>query len=146
MIRVPLMLIILPVLIVLSSATWRTDFAQAKQDAAKQNKNILLKFSGSDWCIPCIKMEKKLFDQDTFQHYATDHLLMVNADFPRQKKNKLSDELIKANEALAEQYNKEGHFPYTVLLDANGKVLKVWDGYKDMTPEEFINDIKNAIP
>lgn len=146
MIRVPLMLIILPVLIVLSSATWRTDFAQAKQDAAKQNKNILLKFSGSDWCIPCIKMKKKLFDQDTFQHYATDHLLMVNADFPRQKKNKLSDELIKANEALAEQYNKEGHFPYTILLDANGKVLKVWDGYKDMTPEEFINDIKNATP
>lgn len=146
MIRVPLMLIILPVLIVFSSATWRTDFAQAKQDAAKQDKNILLKFSGSDWCIPCIKMEKKLFDQDAFQHYATDHLLMVNADFPRQKKNKLSDELIKANEALAEQYNKEGHFPYTVLLDANGKVLKVWDGYKDITPEEFITDIKNATP
>lgn len=146
MIRVPLLLIILPVLIVLSSATWRTDFAQAKQDAAKQNKNILLKFSGSDWCIPCIKMEKKLFDQDTFQHYATDHLLMVNADFPRQKKNKLSDELIKANEALAEQYNKEGHFPYTVLLDGNGKVLKVWDGYKDITPEEFITDIRNATP
>ncbi len=131
--------------LVFASASWRTDFAVAKQDAAKQHKYIILKFSGSDWCIPCIKMEKKIFDKDAFQQYANDKLILVNADFPRQKKNMPDAEVIKANEMLAEQYNKSGHFPLTLLLDANGKVLKTWDGYKDTTPEEFVAQIKTVI-
>lgn len=132
-------------LIFLTSATWQTDFAKAKAEAAAQHKYILLKFSGSDWCIPCIKMEKRIFDQESFQDYANDKLVLVNADFPRQKKNMPDKEQVKANEALAEQYNKQGHFPYTLLLDAKGNVVKEWDGYKDATPEQFIDQIKAAI-
>ncbi|MEZ5017893.1 MAG: thioredoxin family protein [Flavipsychrobacter sp.] len=131
--------------VLLMSATWRTDFSKAKTEAKQEHKYILIKFSGSDWCIPCIKMEKRIFDKEPFQNYANGNLILINADFPRQKKNKLDKELVKANEALAEQYNKSGHFPYTLLLDANGKVLKTWDGYKDATPEEFVSEIKAAI-
>ncbi|MCB0696298.1 MAG: thioredoxin family protein [Chitinophagaceae bacterium] len=127
------------------SAAWRTDFAQAKTDAAKQHKYIILKFSGSDWCIPCIRMKKKIFDQEVFQQYAKEKLILVNADFPRQKKNMPAEDVIKANDALAEQYNKSGHFPLTLLLDAEGKILKTWDGYKDMTPEEFVKEIKGVL-
>ena len=142
--KLPQLLLLLSI-VFLTSATWRTDFTQAKADAAKQNKYILLKFSGSDWCIPCIKMEKKIFDKDAFQQYANDKLILINADFPRQKKNRLSKDLVKSNEALAEQYNKSGHFPYTVLIDAKGKVIESWDGYKDATPEEFVTQIKAAL-
>lgn len=131
-------------LVVLTSANWRTDFQKAKSEAKQQHKYILLKFSGSDWCIPCIKMEKRIFDQAPFQQYAKDKLIMVNADFPRQKKNQPAADVVKSNEMLAETYNKTGHFPYTVLLDADGKVLKTWDGYKDATPEEFVKEIKAA--
>lgn len=131
--------------LVFASASWRTDFAVAKTEAALQHKYIILKFSGSDWCIPCIKMEKKIFDQDAFQQYAEGKLILVNADFPRQKKNMPTDDIVKSNEMLAEQYNKSGHFPLTLLLDAEGKVLKTWDGYKDATPEGFVAEIKAAI-
>lgn len=131
--------------IIFLSASWRTDFATAKTDAAAEHKYILLKFSGSDWCIPCIKMEKRIFDKEVFQQYAKDKLILVNADFPRQKKNMPTDDIVKSNEMLAEQYNKSGHFPLTLLLDANGKVLKTWDGYKDATPEDFVTQVKAAI-
>lgn len=131
-------------LLLLCSATWRTDFEQAKTEAAQQHKYVLLKFSGSDWCLPCIRMEKKVFSDENFEAYAQEHLVLVNADFPQQKKNKPSKEIIQQNEALAEQYNKEGKFPYTILLDAEGKVLKEWNGYKDETPESFMADI-NAV-
>lgn len=124
-----------------TSATWRSNFEQAKSEAKKDHKLILLKFSGSDWCVPCIRMEKDVFNADTFTQFAEDKLVMVNADFPR-KKSGLDKAIIKQNEALAEQYDKEGHFPYTVLLDADGKVLKVWDGYKGDKPEEFIDQIQ----
>ncbi|MNR02506.1 hypothetical protein D3C85_1183610 [compost metagenome] len=65
----------------------------------------------------------------------------MRADFPRQKKNQLPKEQIKLNESLAELYNKDGKFPYTVLVDENGKVLKSWDGFPDESPQAFVSEI-----
>lgn len=139
--RAIIALLVLP-LFLMSAGIWRNDFDKAKADAKAQHKLILLKFSGSDWCIPCIRMEKDIFTQDTFQHFAQGNLIMVNADFPRLAKNKLDKAVLKQNDMLAEKYNKEGHFPYTVLLDPDGKVLKVWDGYTGMKPEDLMQQIK----
>jgi thioredoxin-related protein len=124
------------------SVTWLGDFNTAKTEAAKTHKLILINFSGSDWCGPCIRLRKEILESSNFEGYATDHLLLVRADFPRQKKNQPSKEQIKLNEELAEKYNAEGKFPYTLLVDENGKVLKAWDGYPDETPEQFVTDVK----
>jgi thioredoxin-related protein len=121
---------------------WNTSFEQAKVKAANENKLILLNFSGSDWCGPCIKLHKDIFDSEVFVEYAKRNLVLVNADFPRSKKNMPSKEQVKANEALAEKYNSKGVFPYTLLLDANGKVLKSWEGYPKLSAEEFIDELK----
>lgn len=120
---------------------WKTDFASAKQEATQSHKYILLNFSGSDWCVPCIRLKKDVFETGTFQNFATEKLVLVRADFPRLSKNKLSPQQTEHNEALAEKYNPEGKFPYTLLIDANGKVVKTWDGYTNTPPEEFISQI-----
>ena len=127
--------------LLLMSARWETDFARAKEEARASNKHILLSFSGSDWCIPCIKTKKEIFEKESFIKFADSNLILVNADFPRLKKNSLSKELTKQNDALAEQYDKDGIFPETLLLSADGKVLKEWHGYQDMTPEHFVSQI-----
>lgn len=134
----------LPVLFLLlfTKHTWLTDFEKGKTEAAKSNKLIVLNFSGSDWCGPCIRLKKEIFESDTFENYSAEKLVLINADFPRYKKNQLSKEQVKANEDLAEKYNSEGRFPFTVLLDTNGKVLKQWDGFPNETPEKFVNEIK----
>ena len=129
--------------ILMMSAGWRTDFDKAMADAKRDHKLVLLKFSGSDWCLPCIRMEKEVFTNDSFSHFAADNLVMVNADFPRLSKNKLDNILLKQNEGLAERYDKAGHFPLTLLIDENGKVLKSWVGYTGAKPEEFIRLIKS---
>jgi thioredoxin-related protein len=116
-----------------SSIEWTTDFAKAKAEASTQNKYILLNFSGSDWCGPCMKLKKEVLDSEDFLKFAETKLILVRADFPRSKKNRLSPELTKHNEALAEKYNNEGKFPLTVLVDANGNVVKSWDGYNSST-------------
>ena len=69
-------------------------------------------------------------------------LVMYNADFPRNKKNALPKELKKQNESLADKYNPEGKFPFTLLLDTNGRILKSWDGYPDQTPGQFTQLVK----
>jgi thioredoxin-related protein len=111
------------------SSNWSTDFENAKKEAITNQKLILLNFSGSDWCGPCIKLKKEILDTEEFINYSEKCLVLIRADFPRAKKNQLTPELKKANEALAEKYNNKGKFPFTVLIDAKGKVLKEWEGY-----------------
>jgi thioredoxin-related protein len=129
-----------------STTNWQTDFVQAQADAAKSQKHILLNFAGSDWCAPCIRLSKEYFDHAEFQRYASDHLVLVRADFPRLKKNRLDKVQTKRNEDLAERYNPNGAFPLTVLVDAKGKIIKAWDGFpKASTVSAFIGEINLAI-
>ncbi|WP_447768432.1 thioredoxin family protein [Sphingobacterium faecium] len=127
--------------IIPTSLIWSDNYHEAQQQAKITHKNILINFSGSDWCIPCIRLRKEIFESAIFQDYAADKLLLVRADFPRQKKNRLSIDQVKRNEALAEQYNPDGKFPYTLLLDENGKILKSWDGYPNITAERFVKEV-----
>ena len=60
------------------------------------------------------------------------------------KKNQLSKEKQAQNDALADAYNKNGTFPLTLLLSADGKILKQWEGFPNETTEEFITDISSA--
>jgi len=120
---------------------WLGNFNEAKTEAAKSHKLILVNFSGSDWCGPCIRERKEILESAAFENFASEHLVLVRADFPRQKKNQLSKEQVKLNEALADKYNAEGKFPYTLLMDENGKVLKVWDGFPGVSPDVFVAQI-----
>ena len=126
------------------NTTWLGDFNEATTEAAKSHKYILINFSGSDWCGPCIRERKEILENEVFEKYASDHLVLVRADFPRQKKNQLSKEQTKKNEALADKYNPEGKFPYTLLVDEHGKVVKDWDGFPNESPENFVSQIASS--
>ena len=128
-----------------TSNIWETDLNKAKQSAENEHKYILLNFSGSDWCGPCIKMHKEIFETEEFDQYAKDNLVLLKADFPRLKKNQLTKEQQSRNDQLAEVYNKEGKFPFTLLLNSDGKVLKSWDGYPHLSPDAFVNEVKAGI-
>ena len=124
-----------------SNITWLGDFNSAKTEAASSNKLIMVNFSGSDWCGPCIRLRKEILESATFEDYAKNHLVLVRADFPRQKKNQLDAAQVKRNEALADKYNPEGKFPFTLRIDKDGKVLRAWDGYPNESPEKFVSEI-----
>jgi thioredoxin-related protein len=133
------------IILLCSFTDWHNNLDEAKLLAAKEHKYILLNFSGSDWCGPCIRMHKEIFDDATFEQFANINLVMVNADFPRNKKNQLSKEQQALNDKMADVYNKQGAFPYTLLLDVNGKVLKAWEGYPKDDVASFIQEIKQTI-
>ncbi|WP_374445898.1 thioredoxin family protein [Epilithonimonas sp.] len=116
----------------------------AKKTAAENKELILLNFSGSDWCIPCIKLHKNIIETNEFKKLEAENIIVyINADFPRNKKNQLSPAMKKENAALADQYNPNGIFPYTLLLDAGGKVLKTWEGLPSETAGMFASSIRN---
>jgi len=124
---------------------WLTDFEQARSLAKQEQKYILLNFSGSDWCAPCIKMKRDVFEQPVFQNYAAQKLVLLQADFPRTKKKQLDPALKAHNEKLADKYNRQGKFPLTLLLDVEGNVIYSWDGYTGNTADEFLTQIQKAL-
>ena len=122
------------------SQNWELDFEHAKKQAREEQKQILLVFSGSDWCAPCIKLDQQIWQTETFQTHANDNLVLLRADFPKRKSNRLPKEQELKNTKLAELYNTEGYFPLVVLMNADGKVIHKL-GYKNLSPEEYITAI-----
>jgi thioredoxin-related protein len=129
----------------LAASGWHYNLNEARQLAKDQHKHILLNFSGSDWCGPCIQLRKQILDNPDFLQMADTTLVLVNADFPRSKKNQPSAQQQVQNNAMADKYNSQGKFPYTLLLDADGKVLKTWEGFPNEKPADFVLEVRNAI-
>lgn len=135
-------LVFIIAMVLVTSGDWLNDFEQAKKLASEQNKLILVNFAGSDWCAPCIKMKREVFETPEFQSYAGEKLILVRADFPRQKKNQLDPAQKQHNEKLAELYNPAGKFPLTLLLTADGKVIREWDGYAGTSATAFVEQLR----
>lgn len=121
---------------------WKTNFEEAKKIANAESKNILLVFSGSDWCAPCIKLDKNIWQSDEFKKASAENWVLLKADFPKKKANLLPEEQKKANDALAEKYNREGSYPKVVILDKDGVILGIL-GYKNIAPAAYIELIKS---
>ena len=109
--------------VLVSESQWFTDFEQSKEAAGVSNKVILMVFSGSDWCKPCIRLDQNVFQDESFRDYAREHLVLLKVDFPRKRENKLENDQRVQNEALAEKYNKTGSFPLVLVLDSTGEVV-----------------------
>ena len=124
------------------SQNWMADLEESKKLAVVGNKKIILVFQGSDWCAPCINLDKKIWNSEEFKEYAKNNYVMLRADFPRKKKNALSEIQQKKNNGLAALYNKNGYFPFVVILDKSGKKLGEM-GYLKISPNEYINKINS---
>jgi hypothetical protein len=128
-----------------ATSGWHYNLDEARQLAQDQHKHILLNFSGSDWCGPCILLRRQILDNPDFMQMADTSLILVNADFPRSRKNQLSSQQQALNNAMADKYNAQGKFPYTVLLKADGRILKAWEGLPNEKPAEFAAEVRVAI-
>ena len=116
---------------------WQTDYEAALATAKATKKNVLLDFTGSDWCGPCIQMKKAVFSKSAFLNYAKQHLVLVEIDYPRTKT--LPEQLKKQNDRLLYQYeiDKSG-YPTVILLDPDGKPLGQLEGYAGERPGDVI--------
>ena len=120
-----------------TAAEWGTDLPKAQAQAKKENKLVLLDFTGSDWCGWCIKLKQEVFDTAEFKAYAAKNLVLVEVDFPRSKPQ--SAELKKANKALQEKYKIQG-YPTIIVLNGDGKQVGEL-GYMKGGPKPFIAEL-----
>jgi len=127
-----------------SAQNWKSSYEEALSISKAENKPIVLVFAGSDWCAPCIKLERNIWQSNAFVSYSNEHYVLYKADFPRKKANQLATDIKQQNNKLAETYNPHGHFPLVVLLDSNEKVLGN-TAYKKISPDEYISLLNSFI-
>lgn len=142
--KITILLTLLSFSVFSQEVKWTHNIDSAKIESKETSKLILLKFSGSDWCANCKRLDKTLFESDIFKSFAPNNLILVEADFPMKKKNRLSKEQQEHNDQLAEKFNKSGSFPLVIILNEKGELLG-----KIKTPknniEDYIQQIKSFI-
>jgi thioredoxin-related protein len=116
---------------------WLTDLPKAQAQAKKENKLVMMDFTGSDWCGWCIKLHNEVFSKPEFAEYAKKNLVLVQVDFPRKKEQ--TTELKAANEALQEKYKIQG-YPTIIVLNGEGKKAGEL-GYQPGGPKAFIAEL-----
>ena len=97
------------------------DPARAFAKATAENKRVLLVFSGSAWCVPCIQFEKKVLGDSQFIRFAGERLVVLIADFPQKKK--VDPALRLQYDSLAQDFDPAGNFPQIVLLEPDRKLV-----------------------
>jgi len=121
-----------------AEAGWTQDFEAAKATSKAQNRPMLLDFTGSDWCYWCKLMDREVFAQDAWKAWATQRVVCVSIDFPRNEE-KVPPAFRTRNQALAEKYGIRG-FPTFVILAPGGekKLGQAGVPSRNPTPEQFI--------
>ncbi len=62
-----LLLVALSITNLIVAQDWQYNFDDAKKQASEQDKNIIIVFSGSDWCAPCIKLDRSIWQSEAFK-------------------------------------------------------------------------------
>jgi len=136
------------ILILLASSVgnaqqWMTDLDKALSKAAKENKKVLLFFSVPEHCESCKQLEQQVFQSDAFLSYAVENYILVKIDFSNNSGN-LTESQREKNLLIVEKYNKDGFFPYVVVLNKDAKIIGKNGVYKNESPQQFIALLQNT--
>jgi len=121
-----------------SEGLWHTDFKAAQAKAKGEKKYLLVDFTGSDWCVWCIKLHNEVFDKELFKAEAPKQFVLVEVDKPRDEK-KITAELNKQNEELRDKYDIKV-LPTVLLLDPEGQLV-ARTGYQEGGPENYLKHL-----
>ncbi|MEM9413353.1 MAG: thioredoxin family protein, partial [Planctomycetota bacterium] len=113
---------------------WLDDIHQAIKIAQEEEKDLLLLYTGSDWCPPCKKLEAEVFSQDAFVNEAGSQFIFVMFDFP--KKSELPDKTAQQNHQWATKFGIEG-YPTVVLMDRQQRPFGI-TGYREGGVENYL--------
>jgi thiol:disulfide interchange protein len=118
---------------------WSTDLDKALEKAKAEHKSVLVEFTGSDWCPPCIAMRKNVFSKKEFVSAASKKFILVELDFPKG-----DPDLKKKNQPLAKKYKIEG-FPTVILLNSEGKEFNRFFASQFPNTEDFLKHLDEAL-
>jgi len=125
----------------LTPESWITNMDEAMKIAKNENKQILMNFTGSDWCPACIQLHDEVFEKAAFKAYAKQHFVLVEFDFPN--KNKQTEAQKAHNNKWLEKYNIQ-YYPTVLISDAAGNTYAE-TSYLEGGAENYITHLKGLL-
>jgi thioredoxin-related protein len=122
---------------------WQTEFNTASALAEKENKPILIDFTGSSWCPPCKLMKKEVLSKKEFLDFASKNLILLEVDMLPTGEAAVP-KLDNQNQYLARKFGIEG-FPTFVLINSKGKEIARNFGYIPGGPKAFIDWVEKSV-
>jgi len=119
---------------------WVADFDEAATVAKKEHKDLLVDFTGSDWCIWCKRLHEEVFAFDSFLDAAEQDFVLVALDFPNSAEAKAKVPHPERNAELAKKY-AIGGYPTVLLMTPDGDVFAK-TGYEPGGPEKYVENVK----
>lgn len=123
---------------------WTVSFEEAKKLAAEQGKDILMEFTGSDWCPPCKALHAKVLSQEVFLTEVPKNYILLKLDSPRDKSKQTPEEIAQYKKLSAE-YKVRG-VPSVFLVDAEGKPYVKMVGYGGQAADEYVKQLLEKAP
>jgi protein disulfide-isomerase len=114
---------------------WLTDMNKAQAIAKAEGKDILMFFTGSDWCGYCILLVDEVFNQAEFIDYAKNNFVLVDLDFP-DGESVITPKQRQHNEKWGEKFSVE-NFPSVILTDASANAYAI-SGYHEGGSKNYI--------
>ena len=108
---------------------WHVKLEPALEQAKKEKKMVYVLQTGSDWCGYCNDLEKEVLSQKLFSNLAKKYLILVYLDFPGQKVPMPAEQRA-YNKKIAREYKFGNGYPEAKVLDADGRVLATFNGYR----------------
>ena len=125
------------------SPTWESNFDVAKQRSIKENKIILIHFVHKSGDGKNVKLEKEVFETSEFIDYANKQVVLLKIDLGIEQTS--SEKQFYHNAIIRERYNSGAVAPFTVITDADGKILKSWNYKQPLNCSELISSIQTTI-
>ncbi len=116
------------------SLDWLTNLEVAEKISKQTSKPILMYFTGSDWCPPCVALKKDFFESPEFATRA-DRFVLVMIDYPRRI-DIISEEQLAYNKKVIGKYNSNKSFPKLLVLNHSGKELGRLSGYSSYSTDQ----------
>ncbi|MCB5252628.1 MAG: thioredoxin family protein [Candidatus Cloacimonadaceae bacterium] len=121
--------------------TWTENWDLALSTAKELNRPILVNFTGSDWCVWCVRLVNEVFSKAEFQKYAKENLVLLKLDYPRNISQDAA--LKKQNDELQKQFGIRG-YPTILLVDSAGKEINR-TGYQQGGVESYIKHLQDLL-
>lgn len=118
---------------------WIADYDKAVEKAKAEGKDLLVDFTGSDWCGWCKKLDAEVFSHESFLTEVKKHFVLVALDFPRGEEAKAKVPNPERNKELQAKFGIRG-FPTILLVTVDGDEFGR-TGYQKGGPENYIKHL-----